>query len=234
MLLAFFGDLSIDVWIKGHGKSRGLLDTLDIKTSCFRSQMLRYLKTNDIEKIVDKNGKPCFKLSPLGYEKINRMYPLFELSQKKWDGKWRIVIFDIREKDRKDRDFLRFKLVSLGFGKLQESVYVTPLDVLVDLKEFLKSEKLYGRVLVFEAINIFGDNYKAVAEYVWNLDGLSNEYQKLLDEANWIEKNGGTKKEMDRLREDYFGLLLRDPLLPSEFLPDNWMGEKARNKILSL
>ena len=44
----------------------------------------------------------------------------------KWDGEWRVVIFDIPERFKKAREALRNKLEDLGFIKLQESVFVFP------------------------------------------------------------------------------------------------------------
>lgn len=43
-----------------------------------------------------------------------------------WDGKWRVVMFDIREKRRKARSQLRSLLVGAGFLRLQDSVWVHP------------------------------------------------------------------------------------------------------------
>ena len=56
-----------------------------------------------------------------------------------WDGKWRMVIFDIPEKVRLGRDALRNKLQKLGFHELQKSVFIFPypcrseIDFLVEL-----------------------------------------------------------------------------------------------------
>lgn len=47
---------------------------------------------------------------------------------RKWDGKWRLVIFDIPEKFKKARNALRLKLKNLGFIKLQKSVFVFPYE----------------------------------------------------------------------------------------------------------
>jgi len=47
---------------------------------------------------------------------------------KKWDGKYRIIIFDIKEKRRRTRDMLRVWLVHLGFVRLQQSVWVHPYE----------------------------------------------------------------------------------------------------------
>lgn len=43
-----------------------------------------------------------------------------------WDGKWRIVMFDIREKRRRARSQLRLLLLGTGFLRLQDSVWVYP------------------------------------------------------------------------------------------------------------
>lgn len=51
-----------------------------------------------------------------------------KLKKGKWDGWWRIVIFDIPEKDKKARNFLRSKMQELGFYMLQKSVLVTPWE----------------------------------------------------------------------------------------------------------
>lgn len=45
---------------------------------------------------------------------------------RRWDGKWRIVLFDIPEKDRTFRDILREHLKALEFFKLQQSVFISP------------------------------------------------------------------------------------------------------------
>ena len=41
----------------------------------------------------------------------------------KWDGKWRIVIFDIPESRKTHRDVFRRKLIDLGFERIQDSVW---------------------------------------------------------------------------------------------------------------
>ncbi|MBI5138705.1 MAG: hypothetical protein HZA95_02810 [Candidatus Vogelbacteria bacterium] len=46
----------------------------------------------------------------------------------KWDGKWRMIIFDIKETRRMVRDTLRDQLIFQGFRKLQHSVWVYPYD----------------------------------------------------------------------------------------------------------
>lgn len=56
---------------------------------------------------------------------------------KKWDGKWRLVIFDIQDKKRRYRDIFRNKVKALGLWPLQKSVYVYPYPCFNQI-EFLR------------------------------------------------------------------------------------------------
>lgn len=45
---------------------------------------------------------------------------------KKWDNRWRLVMFDIPESHKKARDYLTHKLKLMGFKQLQQSVWIYP------------------------------------------------------------------------------------------------------------
>jgi len=45
---------------------------------------------------------------------------------KKWDKKWRVLIFDIDNKHKAKREALRGKIIELGLYQLQKSVWVCP------------------------------------------------------------------------------------------------------------
>jgi DNA-binding transcriptional regulator PaaX len=47
---------------------------------------------------------------------------------KRWDGKWRIVMFDIAQLKKLYREVLRGKLKELGFQLFQKSVWIIPYD----------------------------------------------------------------------------------------------------------
>lgn len=96
---------------------------------------------------IDRDGK--LSLSKAG---IERLYFLEEgkLAKKKqkWDGKWRMVIFDINEKRKKSREHLRYLLNKIGFVRLQDSVWVYPYEAeeiisLIKVDNFLQKEVLY-------------------------------------------------------------------------------------------
>lgn len=67
---------------------------------------------------------------------------------KKWDGKWRMLIFDIPETKRSLRDKVRCTLVSIGFVKLQDSVWIFPYPC-EDLVNLLKADFKIGKDLLY-------------------------------------------------------------------------------------
>lgn len=52
----------------------------------------------------------------------------YKKKNKKWNRKWFVVIFDVPEKERKKRDYLRSFLFTIGFFQYQKSVYVYPYE----------------------------------------------------------------------------------------------------------
>ena len=78
----------------------------------------------------DKDGSVKIVLTKEGQKKALK-FKLDEMEIKKppkWDGEWRIVIFDIPERFKKAREALRMKLKELGFLELQKSVLVFPYE----------------------------------------------------------------------------------------------------------
>jgi len=67
---------------------------------------------------------------------------------KRWDKKWRLLIFDIREEKRLLRDKIRRTLLSIGFTRLQNSVWVYPYDC-EDLIVLLKADFRIGKEVLY-------------------------------------------------------------------------------------
>lgn len=61
------------------------------------------------------------------------------LKPQRWDGRWRLVIFDIKETKKGQRDRIRRNLVRLGFEKLQDSIWVYPYEC-EELITYLKAD----------------------------------------------------------------------------------------------
>jgi hypothetical protein len=84
-------------------------------------------KTEDgwIVKIL-KKGKERYKEIEMANLKLTK--------PEKWDGKWRMFVFDIPEEMHSRRDTLRRKLKDLGLYNIQRSVFVYPFDCRKELE----------------------------------------------------------------------------------------------------
>ena len=71
---------------------------------------------------------------------------------RKWDKKWRVVIFDIPEKKNRVRDRVREILSAAGFQKLQNSVWVYPYDC-EDVIGLMKTKLGIGKYLLYMIVD---------------------------------------------------------------------------------
>lgn len=110
------------------------------------------------QKMIRKIGPDTFELTRTGRGKAMWASSMVEkyLPQKheKWDGKWRLLIFDIPEKKRHKRDSFRELLNNYGFKELQRSVWVTPYKIPRIIDDIIWEEKLIGFTRVMTIIEI--------------------------------------------------------------------------------
>jgi hypothetical protein len=115
------------------------------------SRLLKRLKRRGlISTSIGRDGADKIKLTAKGHKELLK-YTLCEKAidrPKRWDKKWRMVMFDIPERHRRVRENLRFFLRVVGFVKLQHSawVYPFPCEELIELTRSglnIRSEAIY-------------------------------------------------------------------------------------------
>jgi len=114
-----------------------------------------------IEERENENGSVALVLSEDGKKKI-LTYNIDNISinkPEKWDGKWRIVLFDIPNFKKKERDILRSILKRIGFAKYQESVFVLPYECKKEFDYIVEFYQLRPYVRLIEAVS-FDDDLK--------------------------------------------------------------------------
>ncbi len=100
-----------------------------------KKQISRSMKILEKKKLIfikKEKDKVYTHLSENG-KKIVLQYSLKKIlalkkKKKKWQGLWFIVFFDIPEKERVKRDYLRKFLKFIGFYPYQKSVYIYPFE----------------------------------------------------------------------------------------------------------
>ncbi|MBL7045102.1 MAG: hypothetical protein ISR98_00675 [Parcubacteria group bacterium] len=88
------------------------------------------MKKQRLVKIYYKNGEEVIEITEKGKKWLLK-YKLDDMEikkPKKWDGLWRIVIFDIPEKRKKARNAINLKLKNLGFYPIQKSTFIYPYE----------------------------------------------------------------------------------------------------------
>ena len=104
-----------------------------------------------------KNNQLYISLTKKGKEKAGWMQ-IDELNIKKprkWDKKWRLVIFDISQLKKIYREAFRGKLKELGFFPLQKSVWIHPFECNAEielLKNFFGLSDKEVRLIIAEKI----------------------------------------------------------------------------------
>lgn len=117
----------------------------ELKKSALSAALKRLREAGYIEKGINE-GQVILKLTELGQEALG---PKFD--ENKWDGKWRIVIFDIPEDKRGIRDLFRRRLKSWGFQNWQQSVWVTRSDITSKLRKLIGELEIQSWVAVVES-----------------------------------------------------------------------------------
>ncbi len=128
-------DLSVGVdyvFSKGYKKRRFVEDYFNDR-GVDRSRLvdkISQLKRNGMIRGYIEEKNEYLEITDKGLGRVKKEYlGIIEIQHpKKWDGKWRIIIFDIPEKERGARDGIRSKLYSLGFKQIQKSVFVYPFE----------------------------------------------------------------------------------------------------------
>src|SRR3989344_1477014 len=198
----------------------------NFKKESYFSYVSRLLKTGDINKKLDKKGTVYLELTSQGKKNLIRRFPIF--FKAKWDGTFMVVVFDIPEETRRARDDLREKLKELGFGKLQESVWISPYHFEDDLKEFLQETGYINDIYVLKATKLLGNSIKANAKYIWNLGEINQKYSEVLAGVQKIISKKIDPGKAGGVWNLYFETLATDPLLPKELLPSNWKQPEAK------
>jgi DNA-binding transcriptional regulator PaaX len=91
------------------------------------SRSIKQLASDGLIECFQSDFQPYFRLSDEGKKRLN--YNALDndttLVSNNWDGKWRIIILDLPEERKSERESLRYLLKKAGFICLKNSVWVS-------------------------------------------------------------------------------------------------------------
>jgi phenylacetic acid degradation operon negative regulatory protein len=153
-----------------------------------------------------------------------------------WDGRWRLILFDLPASGRRPRVRLWRWLHANHFGCLQNSVWIHP-DPLAELGETLGEYRNdAGTLTVMEAQCVAGYANTALVQEAWDFAEINRRYAAYLEGFGRARAFAlGTARctppwargwlRAERVAWDHARSL--DPLLPRALLPDGYRGVEA-------
>ncbi len=154
---------------------------------------------------------------------------------REWDGRWRLVLFDIPKiRDGHRTRLLRY-LRDKGFGYLQNSAWITP-DSLEDETQILAGGKINVESLILLEIRpCAGESDAQIVAGAWNFDRINRYYARHLkildDRPAGPLRNEAAAATLRRWaaaeRNAWLDAVRGDPLLPERILPSGYLGQKA-------
>jgi len=152
-----------------------------------------------------------------------------------WDGKWRVVLFDVPMEKKQLRNKLRRSLRARAFGCLQQSVWITPDPLDEETKIFQQAETDTKSLLTLEARPATGESDEEIVLQAWDFEEINRRYSKVLEiieqrpeqQLDTESAAGKFRKWAGQERAAWFAVMEKDPLLPANLLPPGYLGRKA-------
>jgi phenylacetic acid degradation operon negative regulatory protein len=153
------------------------------------------------------------------------------------DG-WVLVIFSVPESQRDKRHQLRSHLSWLGFGTIASGAWIAPRRLRPELESTLIRAGLLEYTERFDVSYGGVEASRRLAEKCWNLPGLDAMYRHFA--RRWepvlqTRLTGSDNALPLRAFCDYISIVadwrrlpFLDPGLPTEILPEDWEGERAK------
>lgn len=122
-----------------------------IRRSCEKFVRAGLLTKNDVGFTLTKKGEATLRLLEIRGFQAHK--------PRRWDGKWRMLIFDIPEYRRGLREKIRRTLRTIGFVHLQDSVWVYPYDC-EDLVALLKADFRIGKDILYVIVDALEGDFR--------------------------------------------------------------------------
>ena len=235
-LLELFGDVS------AHGGWAFLHNRTDPNLRGYRRAVVRLSKQGLIVKEQGLNT-PRLKISKEGSESIATYLRPDKWWTRKWNGIWYLLLYDVPEVDRSYRNVLRQFLQTQRMGCFQKSVWITPHDIRPQYSDLEMGAAIGTFAALFEARTVLGMPANKVVRESWDLERL-HAIQKIFCDTygeNLDILSGSAllvPEQLMRLAVEemdaYRSAFVLDPLLPTQLLPDDYLGREVFDLHLKL
>lgn len=223
---------------------RNLTDSFE--SWAYRNGLLQQLaaleKQQLVERVSDRSKDRLYRLTPLGRLAALGGRDPETLWARRWDGRWRLVIFDVPTARNGHRQRLRRYLRERGFGFLQRSVWITP-DPLDEERERLADAKTDVRSLILLEGRPCADESDAeIVISAWDFERINKGYARHVEILTRRPQGSLNDQALAKAlhhwateeREAWLSAISCDPLLPKRLLPAGYLGCDAWQRRVSV
>lgn len=242
LMFTLFGDyiryFGGEIWI---GSLIKLMSNFGISESSVRGATLRMVQ-QDLLTVRRVGHNSYYSLSKKGQRRIaDGVKRVYTMENKKWDGYWRVVSYSIPEEKRDIRNQIRKELIWTGFGLIANGILISPNPLEQQVLEMREMYDLEDHIILFTSSNILTHDNQDLIDKGWDFKQLEQEYDQFIEKytlkyeelkaATWNESLTDQECFVERtlLVHEYRKFLFKDPGFPSDLLPPNWSGDKARD-----
>jgi phenylacetic acid degradation operon negative regulatory protein len=209
-----------------------LLREFGFSDGAARAALTRLVRRDLIER--ERSGRLVhYRLTPrcerLLIEGDGRIFALGRLPADA--GPWTVVWHQIPEDRRLERTRLGRRLRFLGFGSVQDSVWVAPHDHSSEVAELLAELDVAGFASVFVASVRVGPGLPAMVARAWDLSGLEERYDAFCAGFEpYVSASLGDQEAFmirTRLMHAFRAFAQLDPELPDELAPLSGSRQRA-------
>lgn len=210
----------------------------------YRTGVLRQIQRLEAEKYLERlpGGRRdrIYRLTPKGRMAALGGKDPEEHWGRDWDGRWRLITFDLPMKPVGPRKRLRKVLAEYGLGCLQGSVWISPHSLEPLRKQLRWGDRHPASLLLFEGRTVGSEKPAEVVKEAWNFERIQEGWTKYTEvlgkgkkflKINFLvseEFREWTMEEQQACKE----ALAMDPLLPAELLPKGYSGRRTWKKRL--
>jgi len=234
LIVTIFGDT-----VSQHGGSLwlgSLIETLamfGIGERLTRTSVYRLVQDDWLE--VDRVGRRSYyQLASHGQREYERAAQrIYSAGPPRWDGKWTLAV--LHDVPVGARESLRMSLLWNGFGQLAPGVFAHPSGDSRAARDLVGEMDLTSHVLIMKAaIDAQAPALTRLVHDKWELPDLANRYRRFVSDFVPIDELLPRAAD-DALAffvrtlivHEYRRVLLHDPDLPDELLPEGWPGRDA-------
>jgi phenylacetic acid degradation operon negative regulatory protein len=196
-----------------------------------RLEKLRYL-----ERVGNTGKELVYRITAAGVQRTRVTDPWANWNDA-WDGQWRVVVFDVPETRRKERQILWRALRARKLGLLQRSVWIWPHSLQSILEEMIEAAGVPECFCGFTVRDLFLCSHAEVVASAWDWEAIERVHQTYLRHPVLTGRALAEAKDLAQLTalarnelRSYAYALTLDPLLPRALWPKQYRGADVQRQ----